>query len=593
MNAALDEAAAALKTEPSFIIDLGAGTGAGTIALASRFPDAQVHCIDISAELLERLDAATAAAGVADRIQAHLADLDGDWSAGLPGKADLVWAALSLHHVSDPAQVLRQAFEVLRPGGVLVVTEMIGASRFEPGDLGSGRDGLGDRLAAALAEHGQPVTVDWSAVLDEAGFAPIRYRESALIVSASTDEGAPYLARQVRSHRERLADALPVEDLTGLDTAIEDLEAGTSGLSFTSGRAVWVAVRPDHPSPRAIAEPAAEQSDTAGRAVESRAAPDKAITTADVVVIGGGSAGLAAAVALARSRRSVVVIDAGQPRNAPAEGAHNVLGQEGISPLELLTRGRAEAEAYGAQIISGRATGISGCVDDFTIAVDDGARRVHARRVILATGLVDELPVIPGVEQAWGRSVLHCPFCHGWEVRDKRIAILTREEVAVHHAMLFRQLSDRVTLFLHEAADPTEEQRDQLAALNVPVVRARVERLIVDGTQVQAVEVEGGQTFDTDAVVIAPRFNARTELYDALGGRPETTPFGQQIPTDPRGMTAVPGVWAAGNTAQPMAMVVTSMASGVATGAAVHGDLGFADLSKAVQAGRSTEGLHV
>lgn len=591
LNAALDEASAASAAEPSFIVDLGAGTGAGTIALASRFPNAQVHSIDISAELLERLDASSAAAGVADRVEAHLADLDGGWPAALPGGADLVWAALSLHHVSDPARVLRQAFEVLRPGGVLVLTETTDRPRFDPGDLGSGRDGLQERLTVRSAEHGPPASADWSAMLGESGFALMRHHESALTVSASSDDGARYLAMHLRSHRGRLAETLSVEDLAGLDAAIEDIEAGTSELSMASGRAVWVAARPDHPAPRAATESDARHPGTARGTGEARSTHDTASTTADVAVVGGGSAGLAAAVALARSRRDVVVIDAGEPRNAPAEGAHNVLGQEGISPLELLARGRAEAEAYGVRIVSGRATDASGSIDDFTIEVDHGAHRVRARRVILATGLVDDLPPIPGVEQAWGRTVLHCPFCHGWEVRDQRIAILTRDEVAVHHAMMFRQLSDQVTLFLHDAADPTEEQWEQLAALNVSVVRPRVERLIVDGAHVQAVEIEGGRTFDTDAVVIAPRFNARTELYETLGGQPETTPFGQQLPADPRGVTAVPGLWAAGNAAQPMAMVAASAASGVMTGAAVHGDLGFADLNRAVQARRHTEAV--
>ena len=303
---------------------------------------------------------------------------------------------------------------------------------------------------------------------------------------------------------------------------------------------------------------------------------------ADVVVVGGGAAGLAAAVALARSRRSVVVVDAGEPRNAPADGAHNVLGQEGVSPLELLARGRAEAEGYGVRIVRGLVTGASGVVDDFHLEVDGGARRLTTRRVVLATGLVDQLPDVPGVAEGWGHSVLHCPFCHGWEVRDQRIAVLGTTENALHQVMLFRQLSDDVTFFVHDAPEPTEEQWDQLAALGVRVVTPRVERLVVDGRQVQAVEVEGGRSFPIDAVVVAPRFVARTELYEALGGERTVTPFGEHVAPDPRGATAVPGVWVAGNTGDLMAMVVAAAASGVMAGAAVHGDLAVADLTKAV-----------
>lgn len=303
----------------------------------------------------------------------------------------------------------------------------------------------------------------------------------------------------------------------------------------------------------------------------------------DVAVIGGGSAGLAASIALARSRRSVAVIDAGSPRNAPAEGAHNVLGHEGISPLELLARGRAEAESYGVRMVPGRVTGVSGAIDAFAVEVGEGAHRIRARRVLLATGLVDELPKIPGVAEGWGKTVLHCPFCHGWEVRDRRIAIIAREDTLVHHAMLFRQLSEQVTVFLHEVEAPTAEQWEQLAALNVQVVEGRIDRLVVDGTQVRAVEIEGGRSFDTDAVVVAPRFSARTELFESLGGVIESSPLGSSIPTDPRGATAVPGVWAAGNTAQPMAMVGAASASGVMAGAGLHGELAMAELEREVR----------
>jgi thioredoxin reductase (NADPH) len=305
--------------------------------------------------------------------------------------------------------------------------------------------------------------------------------------------------------------------------------------------------------------------------------------TVDVVVIGGGSAGLAAAIALARSRRRVVVVDAGRPRNAPAEGAHNVLGHEGIAPLELLALGRAEAEKYGVRILDGFVTGASGVVDDFHVEVDGGASRLRARRVVLATGLVDDLPDIPGVREAWGRSVLHCPYCHGWEVRDRRIAVIGRNENALHQVMLFRQLSDDVTLFLHDAPEPSDEQWEQLAALGVSVVTPRVQRLVVDGSQVRSVELEGGRSFEVDAVVVAPRFIARTELYEALGGERTLTPFGEQVAADPRGTTAVPGVFVAGNTGDPMSMVAAAAASGVMAGAAVNGDLVMADLARAVE----------
>ncbi len=244
LTAALDAASAALGTAPRRVVDLGAGTGTGTLALAARFPGGRVHALDASPGMLDRLGAAARTAQVADRVETHLVDLDGDWPAVLPGAADLAWAALSLHHVTDPAQVLRQAFEALRPGGVLVVLEMTGATAYVPGDLGTGRAGLGDRLVAALAELGYPVTAEWTTALTATGFAPVRRHELAVTASGGTAEGARYLALQLAMNRARLAEDLSAEDLAALDTAIAALGAGTSEVALSSGRAVWTAVRP-------------------------------------------------------------------------------------------------------------------------------------------------------------------------------------------------------------------------------------------------------------------------------------------------------------------------------------------------------------
>lgn len=561
-SATLYSAHAALDAPPSRIVDLGSGVGADAVALAQRFPTACVHALDVSDELLARVRSAAVEAQVADRVEAHHADLNEDWSAEIPPNADLVWAALSLHHLDDPEKALRRAYSALRPGGVLVLTELAGEPRFAPDDLGSGRTGLRERIQAVRAAHGYSRT-DWPELLADVGFATAERHEYELVVDASTDDGAQYLEHRLRAHGD---DEIDGDDQAALEEVIGSLQDGTSPISHRSGRAVWVAVRP--------------QTDGALAPVGD--------LEADVAVVGGSYAGLAAAIVLARSRRDVVVIDDGEPRNAPAEGAHNVLGHEGIAPGELLEKGRAEAESYGVRIISGRVTGLSGTVDDFTLHSGDDGPRIRARRIILATGLVDDLPDIPGVRKGWGRTVLHCPFCHGWEVRDQRIAVLSRDEVGIHQAMLFRRLSDHVTVFLHEAAEPTEEQSAMLAAADIPVVRGRIEKLVVEGTDVRAVQLEGGEIFAIDAAVVAPRFHARTELYESIGGTAEQVPFGTQIPADPRGETSVKGVWVAGNAAQAMAMVAMSSASGVATGAAVHGDLVMADLDRAVSARRDS-----
>jgi thioredoxin reductase len=142
----------------------------------------------------------------------------------------------------------------------------------------------------------------------------------------------------------------------------------------------------------------------------------------DVVVIGGGPAGLNGALMLARSRRAVLVVDAGEPRNSPAEGVHGLLGHDGIPPAELLERGRAEVSRYGGQVAAGQVTRAARNKDGFIVELADD-RSIRARRLLVTTGLVDELPDLPGVKERWGPDVLHCPYCHGWEVRDKAIGV--------------------------------------------------------------------------------------------------------------------------------------------------------------------------
>jgi SAM-dependent methyltransferase len=245
LSQAMDAAVHALDAEPSVIVDLGAGTGTGTLALAERFPGSRVHSIDASAGMLARLRDAATAAGVAGRVDAHLVDLDGDWPAAVPTPVDLAWAALSLHHVSDPGRVLRQAFDALRPGGVAhIVIEMTGATRYEPTDLGAHRPGLGERIVDTLAAHGYPVTADWTEALASAGFEPVSRVETELAVSAGTTDGARYLGLQFALNRALLAQDLGADDLAALDTVIAALAGGESNVTLASGRVVWTAVRP-------------------------------------------------------------------------------------------------------------------------------------------------------------------------------------------------------------------------------------------------------------------------------------------------------------------------------------------------------------
>ena len=314
-------------------------------------------------------------------------------------------------------------------------------------------------------------------------------------------------------------------------------------------------------------------------------------STYDVVVIGGGAAGLSGAVALARSRRSVLVVDAGEPRNAPAVGVHNYLGREGTPPGELLAIGRAEVTGYGGEVLDGRVSAVRREEDGgFGVTLADG-HEVSARRLLVATGLVDELPDLPGVAERWGRDVLHCPYCHGWEVRDQPIGILATGPMAVHQALLFRQLSDDVTFFRHTAPDLPAEEAAQLAALGVRMVDGAVSGLEVSDDRITGVRLASGEVVPRAVVVVAPKFTANAEALATLGlaateQEMRGSVVGSAVVADPTGATVVPGVWVAGNVADVSAQVVASAAAGLRAGAMINADLVAEDARRAVAAQR-------
>ncbi|MGO3556113.1 MAG: NAD(P)/FAD-dependent oxidoreductase, partial [Microbacterium gubbeenense] len=166
----------------------------------------------------------------------------------------------------------------------------------------------------------------------------------------------------------------------------------------------------------------------------------------DVIIIGGGAAGLSAALMLGRSRRRTLVIDTGSPRNRFASHMHGVLGNEGTSPADLVERGRAEAAGYGVEFLADAVERVDQTDDGVLVKLREGDP-LHARALIVASGLVDDLPDIPGLAERWGKSVLHCPYCHGWEVRGQRLAILATSPLGLHHAQLVRQWTDDLTVF--------------------------------------------------------------------------------------------------------------------------------------------------
>lgn len=321
---------------------------------------------------------------------------------------------------------------------------------------------------------------------------------------------------------------------------------------------------------------------------------------AEVAVIGGGAGGLAASIALARSLRSVIVIDAGSPRNAPSAHAHNVLGHEGVNPLDLVARGRQEAEAYGVQFLDasvisaqndGQAPESLGFVLETSVGVS-----IEAKRIVIATGLTDVLPEIPGLADGWGETVIHCPYCHGYEVRGENIGIIGTTAMSYHQAMMFSQLSDRVTFLRHDAPGPDGPQKKMLESLGIAYVDAAVEAVVRTdaGTDVSLRSNRAGADSDhgpgTDsslsdmtfeALAVGPYFRANSEIYEQLGGTvvDHPTGMGSSIPAQANGATDVPGVWAVGNSADISAMVVASAASGVMVGAQINAELIMSSVS--------------
>ncbi|PYG00942.1 Thioredoxin reductase [Georgenia satyanarayanai] len=316
--------------------------------------------------------------------------------------------------------------------------------------------------------------------------------------------------------------------------------------------------------------------------------PDR---TVDAVVIGGGAAGLNGALMLARSRRAVVVVDGGTPRNAPAEAVHGLLGLDGTPPAELYRRGREEVRGYGGAVVTGTVAAASPTESSpegdlrFAVTLTDG-RELTARRLLVATGTRDVLPDVPGLADHWGHGVVHCPYCHGWEVRDEPIGILAVGPASVHQALLFRQLTDDLVYFTR-GTELEGEARARLAALDVRVVEEPVTEVVadIDGA-IAGVLLAGGAVVDRRVLAVGTALQPRLEGLEALGLAVEELPggIGRRVVSGMAGTTEVPGVWVAGNLTDPMAQVGASAAAGAMAGAHINAHLVAADADAAVTA---------
>ncbi len=301
----------------------------------------------------------------------------------------------------------------------------------------------------------------------------------------------------------------------------------------------------------------------------------------DVAVVGGSAAGLAAALQLVRQRRSVIVVDDGTPRNLTAEVAHGYLGHDGVRPGELVAAGRAEVRRYGGEVVTGRVLQVARTEEGELRLELTGGHAVVARRVLAATGCADELPDLDGLAAHWGSGVVHCPFCHGDEVGDRRVVQVVTHPAGLHTAPLFWRLAGQLTIVLHGAAGADAGLVDGLRAAGVEVLDATVRRVVtgVDGA-VAAVELDGGRRLPADVVAVGPRWRVRVAPFTGLGLEPAPHPsgLGDVVEVDATGATSVPGLFAAGNLTDPSRQLLLAAADGSRVGAMIAVDLAEEDL---------------
>lgn len=303
-------------------------------------------------------------------------------------------------------------------------------------------------------------------------------------------------------------------------------------------------------------------------------------TPHDVIIVGAGAAGLSAGLVLARAQADVLLIDAGKPRNAPAGEMYGFTSRDGMPPREFHTTGRREVSGYNGRILSGRVSTIEPSAGGlFRVTLADG-RVESARALLVATGLTDELPQIPGVRDRWGTLVLHCPYCHGNEVLGQTIVVIGGpvREMSIKQAGLLKRFSDNVTLLTNGITLDTIERR-RLESFGVRVLDSVVSHLVGQPGSIDGVALTDGTTVDCDAAFIAPRQRPHDGLLRALGC--DIEPVTGLVIAKEFGQTSVPGVWAVGNVVTPTAQVISAAGAASASAIAISGWLLQKDLDSA------------
>ena len=289
----------------------------------------------------------------------------------------------------------------------------------------------------------------------------------------------------------------------------------------------------------------------------------------DAIIVGGSFAGLSAATYIARARRSVCIVDTGSPRNRFAEHSHGFFTQDGASPHAMLAAARSQVAAYPTvTFIDGEATSATKDADGFSVTLATG-ETVQSVRLVLAFGISDELPAIPGLAERWGQTVLHCPYCHGFEFSGQRLGVLYMSPKSIQQAALISEWGP-TTLFLNgeSAVDPAS--LDDLTKRGVAIEPAPVKALHGAGPVLASIELADGTASQLDALYIGPRTRLNSPIAQQLGCELEEAPLGPIVRVDGERMTTVPGVYAAGDITRGAHTVTWAAADGVTAGLAVH-----------------------
>lgn len=289
----------------------------------------------------------------------------------------------------------------------------------------------------------------------------------------------------------------------------------------------------------------------------------------DTIVVGGSFAGLSAAMQLARARQKILVIDAGSPRNRFADEAHGFLGQDGRAPAAIMRDARCQLQRYSTvEMLSGEACDAAAIEEGFIVGLANGGER-RSRRLVLATGVIDELPAIPGMAERWGATVLHCPYCHGYEVRNLPLGVIAAHPMSVHQAILIPDWGP-TTYFTQGQFELEPAELQAFVARGIAVEQSPVVELLGDAPALSGVRLADGRIVELAAVFTAPRTRPAAPLAAMLDCAHEDGPTGPYVKVDQWGAITVPGVWAAGDAATPMHNATLASAVGVLAGIGAH-----------------------